>query len=178
MAISRNDGAFEVFVYDPVVKRKRYVGRFPTREAAQEVEALAKRGEYKPHVHGLEWSLARKGEDLCRRCGGTADHLHHLVPQASGDSPCPMRGGLPLCRKCHKGWHHRGVTIFRDHLLPEEVAFVASTMGEAWLNASYPAQQQPPEIDSELLAEVVALRLANHRLHRQLKQARKDANGV
>jgi hypothetical protein len=39
MSVSLRRGAFEVYVYDPSIKRKRYIGRYATEEEARQVHA-------------------------------------------------------------------------------------------------------------------------------------------
>jgi hypothetical protein len=151
---------------------KRYVGSFPTREEAQRVETLAKRGEYVrvESVTVARWALESKGELTCRVCADPAEHLHHLIPAAiAGQQQDPLTAGIPLCDGCHKGWHHRATAIFRDCLLPEEVAYIIGTMGVAWLDLHYPpAPTSADVINGILLEEVRRLRLENRELHAEL----------
>lgn len=173
MAVSRRSPTrFEVYVYTPATQCKRYVGSFPDMIRAREVERLAKLGEYVPiRQASVSWTLNAKGETACRVCDGDAKHLHHTVPAASlGDrDECPFKGGVPLCTSCHMGWHHNAVTIFRDVLLLEEVAYVLEVMGAAWLDTRYPARElYAQDVNQGLIDETVRLRQENRDLKRQL----------
>lgn len=169
MSVRKRGKRYVVKVYDPQAKsRQRWVGTFPTQEAAVLAERLAKAGEFPvAGTRGLSWSLRSKGESQCRNCGGSAQHLHHVVPAASLDGFlfCPLEAGIPLCWQCHSGWHHRARIIYQDVLYPEERAFATATAGRAWLDANYPPRdRQPADLDSELRAEVAQLRRENRRL--------------
>jgi hypothetical protein len=179
----RSPDRWETFVYVPVRSRKegegpkRYLGCFPSEAVARDVEQRAKRGEYDADLRvrqpSVRWSLNEKGETACRVCDGEAKHLHHTIPRASlGDrKECPFRGGIPLCVPCHIGWHHNAVTIFRDHLHPEEIAYIVEVMGGAWLDLRYPARElYAQDINQDLVDEVVRLRKENLELRRRLDQ--------
>jgi hypothetical protein len=86
------------------------------------------------------WNIAVKGQEGCRNCGARAAHLHHIVPR--GKAKAGMRAvqenGLPLCARCHLGWHERTVTIYRDRLTADEVAFAEQHGGVVWVEKNYP----------------------------------------
>lgn len=96
------------------------------------------------------WHLKSKGEEACRGCGSRAAHLHHIVPRSrSRATTHDIDGnGLPLCRACHFGWHHRTVTIHNQSFTDREFATVVREAGSSWVERNYP--------DSEL-AQLIAL---------------------
>lgn len=88
------------------------------------------------------WSIKTKGEELCRNCGQVASHLHHIVPKSktkSGHTDV-FANGLPLCRSCHYGWHHRTVEIHHSVLTDAEFAFAVRAVGGLWVERNYPDQ--------------------------------------
>jgi hypothetical protein len=89
-----------------------------------------------------------KGEDRCRHCGGHPDHLHHIVPRSKSRlARCDARrNGMPLCFTCHRGWHDRAITIWRDRLSAEELHYATEVAGEWWLDMHYP--QRPDGVDA------------------------------
>lgn len=86
------------------------------------------------------WNVAIKGEAGCRNCGCRAAHLHHIVPRGKSKAgkQAVQENGLPLCARCHMGWHERTVTIYRDRLTPGEVAFAEREGGVVWVEKNYP----------------------------------------
>lgn len=116
----------------------------------------AKDGRYR---HGLnpktvkrDVSLAIKGEDCCRNCGSTHYlHLHHVIPRSMwSDGIREIMNCIPLCARCHMGWHHRWLTIHRDIFTPAEWDCISSAdlLGqnvEAWLGRRYPRRESNTE---------------------------------
>ena len=89
------------------------------------------------------WAISMKREEVCRNCELPAEvmHLHHAVPRShSRAGKYDLRNGLPLCGKCHLGWHRMEVNIYRDRFTAEEWNFVASLTGEEWLDRRYPVR--------------------------------------
>lgn len=86
------------------------------------------------------WSIKNKGEEFCRNCGAMAMHLHHIVPRSktSLGREDYTKNGMPLCFNCHRGWHDRRVTIFRNRLRPEELDFAIAHGGPVWVERNYP----------------------------------------
>lgn len=100
------------------------------------------------HIRGF--NAKAKGESSCRNCG-VSDvrlHLHHAIPRSlSRAARNNLLNGVPLCPKCHTGWHCRTVTIYRDIFTPEEWAYISSVQltGQnigAWLDDRYPDHLQ------------------------------------
>lgn len=98
------------------------------------------------HIRG--WSIAAKGDSICRVCGGQAIDLHHAVPR----SMCPpvakrdLRNGLPLCKACHARWH-RGTPIDRCVFTREEWVYISTLKltgreVDGWLDKRYPAMAE------------------------------------
>jgi hypothetical protein len=92
-------------------------------------------------------TLQAKGETSCRNCGQT-DHLqlHHVIPRSMWRRGIlELLNGVPLCVRCHMGWHHHRVVIYRDIFTAEEWAFLTSAdlLGQevsAWLDKRYPSR--------------------------------------
>jgi hypothetical protein len=117
--------------------------------------SAARRGAGNPMWKGrdTEGSIYRvfnvrlKGETCCRACGATdVLHLHHAVPRSMCKAARrELRNGITLCIRCHMGWHHRRVVIYRDLFTADEWAYI-STLDlrgqriEAWLDDRYPAR--------------------------------------
>jgi hypothetical protein len=103
------------------------------------------------HIRGF--TLKAKGEDRCRNCGGVGTgethrlHLHHAIPRSlSREARDKILNGIPLCPKCHHGWHRRRLTIYRDVFTPDEWAYISSVQLtgqniEAWLDDRYPKRE-------------------------------------
>ena len=95
-------------------------------------------------LHG--WHLSRKGElPICRNCGSNDRvELHHAIPRSKcRASRSDLRNGIPLCFRCHRGWHNGTVTIYRDVFRPDEWVYISTIelTGEsigAWLDNKYP----------------------------------------
>lgn len=99
------------------------------------------------------WTIANKGETRCRNCGAQphgrgplgALHLHHVIPRSMCKAiATDLRNGIPLCHRCHSGWHERTVVISRSVFTVEEWSFLcaAPVIGQnvvAWLEDNYPA---------------------------------------
>lgn len=113
-----------------------------------------KHGRY---IGADKWGVTQKGEDRCRACGarGGGDtlfgrlHLHHAIPRSMcRATKTDLRNGIPLCSACHRGWHDRRVTIFRDVFTVAEWEFLSSVQltGQLvgpWLDANYPSRGLP-----------------------------------
>ena len=99
-----------------------------------------------------KWHVQTKGEDGCRNCGITATHLHHIVPRslAPGGKTDVQNNGMPLCRACHYGWHHRTVTIYADRLTANEREKAIELMSEWWVDTHYPPRPYDPARTSDL----------------------------
>jgi 5-methylcytosine-specific restriction endonuclease McrA len=96
------------------------------------------------------FNLRLKGEDRCRNCGrGGPLHLHHAVPRSmSHAARTELLNGLPLCPRCHSGWHQRVVTIYRDVFTEAEWQFISAVelFGQrigAWIDDRYPDRGLP-----------------------------------
>lgn len=94
------------------------------------------------------FTLKSKGETACRNCGKTDCllQMHHAIPRSMWKAGIlePLNG-VPLCVRCHMGWHHRYVVIYRDIFTAEEWACLSSAelLGqnvEAWLDDRYPVR--------------------------------------
>lgn len=155
--IRKRGKVWTVTVYDPATQGKRWIGTFDTRKAAEQAEAD---GRTIRRVR-VSWSLASKGEKDCRNCGAVAENLHHIVPLSlvPGDPRIndPALNGLPLCLRCHRGWHSQATAIPLDVLRVEEKAFALSVVGQPWLVGRYPGIV-PEDINEDLLDEVRMLR--------------------
>jgi 5-methylcytosine-specific restriction endonuclease McrA len=112
------------------------------------------RGRKKPlHRAGdrLRWGIHRKLERACRNCGATPEHLdlHHAIPRSlSRAAKYDLRNGLPLCDRCHVGWHRKLIVIYRDVFTPEEWTYLVSVkiVGREtlpWLDKHYPPRIAP-----------------------------------
>lgn len=105
------------------------------------------------------WGLLKKGEASCRNCGVRASHLHHIVPRSVSRQGREdlERNGLPLCFDCHRGWHDRRVTIYRERLRPEEVANAERIAGPVWVENNYP--YEPAQAVADVGLENARMRL-------------------
>lgn len=90
-------------------------------------------------------SIKIKGERRCRVCGTEGLlHLHHVIPRSMFKAGITeILNCIPLCPRCHAGWHHRSVTIHRSVFTAEEWAYLSSVelLGQrvaAWLDDRYP----------------------------------------
>lgn len=93
-------------------------------------------------------NLRVKGEPTCRHCGSADNlHLHHVIPRSMWRAGIKnILNCIPLCARCHVGWHRRYVTIHRDVLTSEEWECVSSAqlVGQnvaAWLDDRYPPRR-------------------------------------
>lgn len=91
------------------------------------------------------WAISMKREPTCRNCGEVGLlSLHHAVPRSlCRAGKYDLRNGVPLCARCHLGWHNRLVTLYRDIFTAEEWEFISSLRLsgqriEAWLDDRYP----------------------------------------
>lgn len=183
--ISVRRGSYAVAVYDPERQDKRWVGTFPDFATAQAAERasqtrreevcpacfakFAPRGRQRYCSHECRgggrapmWSLAGKGEANCRVCGEPAKVLHHIVPKGRGGGD-RLENGLPLCAKCHAGWHARTVTITQGKLTTAELAHAIERAGAAWVERAYPFPGGEPEREA-----VAVLREENQRLRAKI----------
>lgn len=155
--IRRRGNRWVVTVYNPLTQGKLWIGTFDTAEAAQDAEAAARIPRPGPRT----WGLDSKGETECRNCGEGAEHLHHIIPRnllpSHTEINDPLLNGLPLCGKCHRGWHNRATLISTDIFRIEEIAFALGAVGPAWLEANYPGDR-PVDVNQDLLDEVRMLR--------------------
>ena len=94
------------------------------------------------------WGIHRKPAKSCRNCGaaaaeGTLD-LHHAIPRSlSKAAKFDLRNGVQLCDRCHMGWHHKRIVIYREIFTPQEWAFISTVKlldrdVTAWLDKHYP----------------------------------------
>ena len=78
----------------------------------------------------LRWGIGLKPEAVCRCCNkrpARALNLHHAIPRSMCRAArYDLRNGLPLCERCHMGWHHREVVVYRDAFTREEWAYLLS----------------------------------------------------
>ncbi len=122
-----------------------------------------------------QFNLKKKGEETCRNCGGWATDLHHAIPRSvCRATRADLRNGLPLCRRCHQGWHHRKVVLHRNLFTEEEWAYLSSVeltgqRIEAWLEDHYPERVMYDRHEIDLLGSLT--------LEEQL-QAVRDAGGI
>lgn len=107
--------------------------------------AQFKDGMSEDTIRRRHFSIGLKGESCCRVCGAVGLlHLHHVIPRSMFRGGIKeLRNGIPLCPRCHHGWHHRKVTVHRDVFTPEEWAYLTSVqlLGQdvgAWLDDRYP----------------------------------------
>lgn len=146
-------------------------GSYPTKAAAQrareearkELKANPTRDFARPMPTPAQlWGVPAKGEPACRHCGDPARVLHHIVPKVRSrfGRHDYERNGLPLCKPCHHGWHHRLVEIAHDILTDAEFAFVCEHTGFAWVDHNYPGSI-PAETRHKSLP-LAAARLAPH----------------
>lgn len=96
-------------------------------------------------VRRRHFNIALKGEDRCRNCGATGQlHMHHVIPRSMHrQGITEILNGIPLCPRCHHGWHHRSITICREIFTVDEWAYLTSVklVGQdvlAWLDDRYP----------------------------------------
>lgn len=103
------------------------------------------------------FNLRLKGATCCRNCGRTEPlNLHHALPRSlyrAGRTE--LLNGLPLCIRCHNGWHRKTTTIYRDVFTAEEWAYLSSAeltgqRIEAWLDDHYPDRGRPFTVLSRL----------------------------
>jgi hypothetical protein len=111
-----------------------------SRDRVGKLNPAYKHGREPNGVSSRAWNLKAKGEETCRRCGGAAMYLHHIVPrsfapQARRDV---KRNGMPLCGLCHVGWHLDKVTIAHDLLSDDEFLAVLEYANVVWLERRYP----------------------------------------
>lgn len=84
------------------------------------------------------FSLADKGEDVCRNCQRPAHHAHHAVPRSLAPAGRrDLRNCLPLCASCHRRWHC-GHPIPRMVFTEDEWAFISTLATASWLERRYP----------------------------------------
>lgn len=95
------------------------------------------------------WRLSRKEEYACRNCGSRERvELHHAIPRSKCRTiKADLRNGIPLCLKCHRGWHAKRVVLYRDIFKPEEWDFISAVelTGELigpWLEKYYPEREE------------------------------------
>ena len=90
-----------------------------------------------------QWSIANKGEEACRNCGTPAQHLHHIVPRSKCRTLVTdyVSNGLPLCSACHRGWHHRSITLYHDLLTDLEFVAAVEFGGIVWVERNYPDRE-------------------------------------
>lgn len=93
-----------------------------------------------PRLSRGRWGCKAKGELTCRNCGAPAQHLHHIVPRSRSRAGRDdmERNGMALCFRCHRGFHDRRITIYRDRLRPQELAFAIADAGPVWVENTYP----------------------------------------
>lgn len=166
MALKRlANGSFQIYLYDADIGGKRYMGVAPTEESARELEAAIRLGFQPPDKPRAAWTLATKGEAACRVCDEPAEHLHHLIPVAERFvyRAIPEYAGIPLCSRCHTGWHHRAVTIYADCLQPQEAVFVVEMMGREWFAASYPKRKDSAMADYYDQTRMIVARMEGER---------------
>jgi hypothetical protein len=116
-------------------------------------QSIARQGSGNPaYKHGKRvganipgWNRAAKGEYSCRNCGSNERvELHHAIPRGKCRAvAADLRNGLPLCMKCHRGWHAHRVVLYRDIFREEEWDFLQRVRltgqnTEAWLDGAYP----------------------------------------
>jgi len=91
------------------------------------------------------FTLALKGERVCRNCGsGEWLALHHSIPRstyAAGREE--LLNGIPLCAVCHRKWHAHTLTITRDVFTQEEWSWMSTQeltgrQVTDWLDRHYP----------------------------------------
>ena len=138
-------------------------------------QAAVRRRNPKSPPGALRWGLAIKGEFRCRSCGGEAHHLHHIVPRSKSrlGREEVAGNGMPLCARCHQGWHDGSVIIFRDRLQPQELAWALEHGGPVWVEAKYPyrpdvalrrmaavARDEDPEALEDAATEAESLEIA------------------
>lgn len=139
--------------------RKSRVG-VPMKPETRRVLSQARRGARNPaYRHGKRagvgdiyraFNLRLKGATCCRNCGRPEPlNLHHALPRSlyrAGRTE--LLNGLPLCIRCHNGWHRKTITIYRDVFTAEEWAYLSSAelTGQrigAWLDDHYPDRGRP-----------------------------------
>ena len=141
--------------------------RFPMRTETRQRLSRDRQGARNPaYRHGRRvgvaeiykaFNLRLKGATCCRTCGRTEPlNLHHALPRSlyrAGRTE--LLNGIPLCIRCHNGWHRKTTTIFRDVFTAEEWAYLSSAeltgqRVEAWLDDHYPDRGRPFTVLSRL----------------------------
>lgn len=133
----------------------------PGKQAADEMSRrrrgrgnpVYKHGKFGNRARRSSFSLAKKGETACRRCGSRRRvALHHAIPRSmSLAARDEIRNGIPLCSSCHMSWHRRGKRIiYRDYFTKDEWDYISSVpmQGfnlEVWLDERYPDRGLPFE---------------------------------
>lgn len=127
-----------------------FAGRDPKAAADRKREKMRRQGrsgKRNPNFkHGRRagaqirgFTLAAKGERVCRSCGAEARHAHHAVPRSLATAGRrDLRNCLPLCARCHGRWH-RGIPMPRSVFTADEWAFVSALATPTWLDRRYPA---------------------------------------
>ena len=75
----------------------------------------------------------RRARPRCRNCGSASGlNLHHIIPRSMWKAGItnPLNG-VPLCVRCHMGWHTRAVAIYRDISAAAEWACVSGAKHSA-----------------------------------------------
>lgn len=140
--------------YCSIKCRSQDLGAPSKRPGAADKISRAKMGAQNPMfkdgfspdtVRRQHFNLKLKGETCCRNCGATGQlHMHHVIPRSMFRAGIKeLRNGIPLCPRCHHGWHHRTVTIYRDVFTNAEWAYLTGVTlhGQnilAWLDDRYP----------------------------------------
>jgi len=85
------------------------------------------------------WRVSAKGETDCRACGAKAVHLHHIVPKViAPQAATDIDGnGVPLCKRCHRGWHNRAFELDHGILTDHEFRTACALAGRAWVGRNY-----------------------------------------
>lgn len=79
--------------------------------------------------------------ERCVNCGGQAEHIHHAIPRSlCYEGVIEVRNMIPLCHRCHGGWHDRWLTIYRDVFTDVQWTWIAQHASEGWLDHWYPAR--------------------------------------
>lgn len=89
-------------------------------------------------------AIREKRRERCRNCGQSGVELHHAIPRSLAQiSWRDDRNALPLCWGCHRGFHDRTLTIYRDVFTAREWAYLTGIdlIGiQGWLDQRYPPQ--------------------------------------
>lgn len=138
---------------------------FATKEEAKQARAVARKilnewheAHPRPLVKrvNLEWRAHAKNEESCRNCGDTKRqmHLHHIVPKGvNPEGKQDIEGnGLPLCTRCHYGWHHRVIEIPHDIFTDKEFLAVLKLAGTAWIDRHYPGSESVAKRRTRLMS--------------------------